>query len=345
MPPAQYVTTDGKANFPEQHLSTHKYHSGIDIMHRVFLWFVIFFAITTLSAHAETQTLAKLLQPIQVANGVYYFKGSLNSRSYDNQAFNLNTGFVVTDEGVVVIDAGASRQVGAAIEQAIATVTDAPIVAVINTGSQDHRWLGNGHFAGKGIPIIALARTVQTQQAFAEQHLARLSELLRDRLEGTEAVTSQAPIMTDHHTITFGNTRFELIWGGNAHFPGDIMVWLPEQQIVFSGDIVYTERLTGIHPWSSITGLRQAFATLEALQPRIVIPGHGAAGPLAKARAQSGDYYDFLFTEIRLAIDNWDELDATTNRLANAPAFRHLRHFDAWHRVNINRVWLQLEAQ
>jgi glyoxylase-like metal-dependent hydrolase (beta-lactamase superfamily II) len=333
------------ANFLYPRRSIRLYLFGIELMYRCLPWLAMLLAVVGQPANAETQTLAGLLQPLKVAEGVYYFKGSLNSRSYENQAFNLNTGFVVTDEGVVVIDTGASRQVGAAIEQAIATVTDAPVVAVINTGSQDHRWLGNGHFAGKGIPIIALARTVQTQQAFAEQHLTRLSVLLKDRFDGTEAVTSQGPIAAIRHRVTVGDTPIELIWGGNAHFPGDIMVWLPGPQVVFSGDIVYTERLSGIHPWSSITGLQQAFATLADLQPRIVIPGHGTAGTLAKARAESGDYYDFLFTEIRTAIDSWDALDATIERLADAPAFHHLRHFDAWHRVNMHRVWLQLEMQ
>ena len=76
-------------------------------------------------------------------------------------------GFVVTSEGVALIDSGASAQGAGLIEERIARVTDHPVRWVINTGSQDHRWLGNAYFADRGAEIIALERTVATQKSQA----------------------------------------------------------------------------------------------------------------------------------------------------------------------------------
>lgn len=285
------------------------------------------------------------LKPERVAENVYYFKGSLDGRTYENQAFNNNTGFVVTDAGVVLIDSGPSYRVAALIESAVATVTDQPIRYVISSGSQDHRWLGNGYFQERGAELIALKRTAETQRQFAERHMQRLAGILKDRFEGTEPVIAAAPIDADRHRLTIGGTVIELIYGGDAHFPGDVLVWLPAQRTVFTSDVVYVERMLGVHPWSDPLGWQQAFRALEALEPEVVVPGHGAACDLAKARAETGDYIDTLVREVRAGIEEWESLDETVERLADLAPFRHLKHYDEWHRMNVNRVYLNLEGR
>ena len=308
------------------------------------LAFALLFSMRSASAEPQPEALEDLLVPIPVTESLYYFKGSINQRTYENQGFNLNTGFVVTDAGVVVIDTGPSILVARGIEAAIGTVTEQPIVAAINTGSQDHRWLGNGYFADQGIPIIASYRTVHTQQEHAASQVQRLQEILGESFADTRPVHASDPVTEDHHRFTVGSAEFALIYGGDAHFPGDVMVWLPQHRVVFSGDIVYLDRLTGIHPWSSVLGLQQAFQTLEALDPEIVVPGHGYLGDLDQARAQTGDYYDFLIEEIQASLENWEDLGTTVDRLADAPQFRELLHYEFWHRVNVNHSYLQLET-
>lgn len=293
---------------------------------------------------AESDELGTILQPHLVADNVYYFKGALDARSYENYSLNNNMGFVVTGEGVVLIDSGASYQSGPMIAKAIATVTDKPVRWVINTGSQDHRWMGNGYFVEQGAEVIALARTVATQRQYADAHMRRSAGILQERLDNTVPKFAKSPVEADRHALTLGGTDLELIYAGDAHFPGDIMIWLPKQQVVFSGDVVYVDRLTGIHPWSNIRGLQSSFQMLESLAPRYIVPGHGSLCGLDKAKAESGDYYDFLIEQVGMAVEDFVDLVATVDRLADAPQFAHLRHYDSWHRLNINRVYLQLEA-
>ena len=297
------------------------------------------------SAQAKDMAGDDILQPLHVTADVYYLKGSIDARSYENYSLNNNLGFVVTSEGGVLLDSGASHQSGPLIEQLIATVTDLPVRWVINTGSQDHRWMGNGYFASRGAQIIALAWTVETQKHFADSHLQRSSQILRDRFEGTVPVYAAQPLEGDRHQLTLGGVEFELFYVADAHFPGDIQVWLPQHEVVFTGDVVYVDRIVGIHPWSDVRGLQKNFVAMEALRPRFVIPGHGMLCDLEKARAESGDYYDFLLEHVARAVEEFVGMSETVETLGDAPQFAHLAHYDSWHRLNINRTYLQLEAE
>ena len=279
-----------------------------------------------------------------VVDNVYAIVGPITGRTAENDALNNNLGFVVTETGVVLIDSGASLLGAKQIDAAIDAVTDQPVTHVINTGSQDHRWLGNAWFAEQGAEIVALKRTVETQQRFADQHVARLEEVLGERFAGTKPMQAADPIDADRTTLEIGGTTFELIWFGDAHFPGDIVVWLPEQETVFTGDMVYVDRMLGIHPWSDVLSWQKAFHEMETLEAAYVIPGHGQVTDMAQARAEAGDYLDFLVTEIRAAVDNFEGLQATVERLTDAPRFEHLEHFDNWHRTNISRAFTQIEA-
>ncbi|MBK1692814.1 MBL fold metallo-hydrolase [Ectothiorhodospira mobilis] len=279
-----------------------------------------------------------------VVDNVYAIVGPISGRTEDNDALNCNLGFVITEDGVVLIDSGASWLGAQRIDAAIDAVTDKPVTHVINTGSQDHRWLGNGYFADQGAQIVALQRTVETQKRFADQHIARLGKILGERLAGTEPVHAETPIETDRRTLEIGGTRFELIWFGDAHFPGDAVVWLPQTKTIFTGDLVYVDRMLGIHPWSDVLSWRKAFREMEALQPAHVVPGHGQVTDLAQARAETGEYLNFLVTEVSAAVDHFEDLQATVDRLSDAPRFRHLEHFDSWHRTNINRTYTRIEA-
>ncbi len=92
----------------------------------------------------------------KVVDNVYALIGPLGQRSADNDGLNANFGFVVTPTGVILIDSGASRLGAEKIAAAIGKVTKQPVRWVVNTGSQDHRWLGNDYFASKGAEVIAL---------------------------------------------------------------------------------------------------------------------------------------------------------------------------------------------
>jgi len=294
---------------------------------------------TLLSPLAEAYT----PQAEQVVDNVYAIIGPLGQRSADNDGLNANFGFIVTDAGVILIDSGASLHSARRIEQAVARVTGKPIRWVINSGSQDHRWLGNAYFAGKGAEIIAMARTAKTQAQYAEQHIAGLRRFLGKLLDGTRPLPASRTLPGDTAQLTLGGVKLALRYT-DAHFPGDAWIWLPEKKVLFSGDLVYVDRLFAVLPWSSVKNGQRAFRTMEALQPKYIVPGHGRVSDLARARHDCGDYYDFLNETIGSAAEAMQEMEKVLDRYNRLPQFEKLEHFDELHRTNMNRSWLEYEA-
>lgn len=278
-----------------------------------------------------------------VADNVYAIVGPLGQRAAENDGLNANYGFIVDASGVILIDSGASRLGAEKLAQAIKAVTDKPVRWVVNTGSQDHRWLGNAYFAERGAEIVALARTAATQAQYAEQQLAGLKNFLGDRLAGTVPMSAPNPIQRESAALELGGETLVLNYT-DAHFPGDAQVWLPKRGIVFTGDLVYVDRLLGVLPWSSVKNGQKAFHAMMVLNPKVVVPGHGRVCDLAKAKAETGDYYDFLAEKIGVAAKDMEPMDATLNKHADLPQFKHLENYDSLHRANMNRAFTEFEA-
>ncbi|MDO9636514.1 MAG: MBL fold metallo-hydrolase, partial [Thiobacillus sp.] len=274
----------------------------------------------------------------KVAVNVYAIVGPLGQRSEENDGLNANYGFIVTPQGVILIDSGASVLGAKKLEATVRKVTQQPVRWEINTGSQDHRWLGNDYFAGQGAEYIALARTAATQAEYAAQQMTGLERFLGTRLEGTKPLPAPKTLAGDTATLTLGGIKLELAYT-DTHYPGDAWVWLPKQRVVFSGDLVYVDRLTSVLPWSSVKNGQRAFKAMAALKPVRIVPGHGRVCDLAQAQRESGDYYDFLADKIGTAAREMEPMDATLERYADLPAFRHLQNYNELHRGNMNRTF------
>lgn len=302
--------------------------------------FSALFVLAAIPAHAFE------LEVKEVADGVYALIGPWDARTSENLGLNANMGFVVTDSGVVLIDSGASPAGAALIEKQIRTVTGQPIKWVINTGSQDHRWLGNGYFAERGATIIALQSTVDVQKQHLGNHLRRLERLLApEDLKALVPTHADSPVQESHYRLTVGDRTIELRHFGDAHFPGDAVVWLPDCKVLFSGDLVYLDRILGIHPWSNVKAWRQTYHDVfTAFEPRVIVPGHGAPAGMDKVKRDTGDYLDFLVEKIGAAVEEWEPLPDVMDAYRSLPAFEHLKHYDSWHGTNLNRTYLQFEG-
>jgi glyoxylase-like metal-dependent hydrolase (beta-lactamase superfamily II) len=285
-----------------------------------------------------------LPQVERVTDNVYAIVGPLGQRSIENDGLNATFGFVVTPAGVILIDSGASRIGAEKLAQAIRAVTDRPVRWVINTGSQDHRWLGNDFFAVQGAQIIALRRTATTQGQYAKQHLQGLERQLGERLKGTTPLAATTLLDGDAATLELGGETLVLRYT-DAHFPGDALLYLPKRGVAITGDLVYVDRILGVLPWSSVSKGQLAFRALAALRPAHVVPGHGRVCDLAKAQRDTGDYYDFLAGTIGKAAKEMEPMDEVLSRHADLPAFRHLENYRELHRANMNRAFTEFEAQ
>lgn len=279
-----------------------------------------------------------------VAPGVYAYVGDTEGRTYDNEALNANLGLVVTSQGALLIDSGATRQTAQRIEQAARRVTSQPIRWVINTGGQDHRWLGNGYFRDQGAEIIAHANARADMLARGPEHLRALAPVLKDKLDGTEPVLPTRWLTEADTRLDLGGVTVQVIHRGGGHTPGDSMVWLPQSGVVFTGDVVYVDRVLGMHAVSRSRPWLATFEALEALQPRVVVPGHGRVTTLAQARRDTGDLLRALRAHMGRAVADGVDL-ATAVRTFDTAPFRHLKHAEVWLPQLANRTYLEMEQE
>lgn len=280
------------------------------------------------------------LETQKISANVYALVGELSQRSPENYANNSTHGVIITDESVILIDSGGSYLGAKQIHQAIKSLTDKPVKLVINTGGQDHRWLGNGYFKELGAHIISSKVAVQDQQDRSDNQLLRLQNLVGDSLAGTEPVYADE-VFDSEKVITIGGTRIELNHVGAAHTLGDSFVWLPDQKIMFTGDIVFVERALGIGPAKNAKSWLQVFEKMAAYKPAVIIPGHGHTSTLKQARQDTYEYLAFLIQHINQMLDDGGSLQDAAN--LDQSKFSYLEVFEQISRKNAHDLYTQLE--
>ncbi len=279
-----------------------------------------------------------------VAPGVYAFVGDTDGRTYDNEALNANLGLVVTPAGALLIDSGASFQGARQIAAAVKQVTPLPIKWVINTGGQDHRWLGNGFFKAQGAELIAHASAEADMKARGPEQLQANTPVLKDKMAGTEVVLPTRWLSEPDTTLTLGGVTVQVLHRGGGHTPGDVLVWLPHSGVVFSGDVVYVDRILGLHPVSKTRTWVKSFEALQALNPKVVVPGHGRITTLAQAQRDTGALLQALRAHAGRAVEAGTDL-ATAVKTFDAAPFKHLQHVDVWLPQLVNRTYLEMEME
>jgi len=283
------------------------------------------------------------LRLVTVTNNIYAIVGSLGNRSKQNLGNNATFGVVVTKEGVVLIDSGATYEGAENIHRLIKTVTKLPIKIVINSGGQDHRWLGNDYFKKQGASIIANRHAVKDQKDRVQDQFFSLGNVL-----GSKGIKRTNPVYADKvfdgkYTFTLGGISFNIIHAGQAHTPGDSFIWLPKQSVVFTGDIVYTQRMLGILAFSNSKTWIKAFDAFVVLKPKHVIPGHGEPTTLSTAKKDTYDYLVFLrkllseYIDVGGGIENVGKLDQQQ--------FNYLKNYKNLKGRNAQQVFQEIEFE
>jgi glyoxylase-like metal-dependent hydrolase (beta-lactamase superfamily II) len=277
----------------------------------------------------------------RVTDNVYAIVGEMGNRTKENLGNNATFGFVVTPAGVVLIDVGGTYQGAQRIHQVIRQVTDQPVITVINSGGQDHRWLGNGYFRSQGAEIIASQRAVEDQKARQQDQFFMLGNLVGDEgLKGTDAVYADKTFESELE-LNVGGIRFELHHAGAAHTPGDSFIWLPQQKVMFTGDIVYTERMLGVTGESNSRSWLEVYQAMAAYQPQHVVPGHGHATTLERADADTYGYLNFL----RQAVADFMQAGGDLSDISQVDQSRYnyLHNHDILAGRNAQKVYTELE--
>ena len=132
---------------------------------------------------APISALAEILNVQPVAPGIWAIEGPATQRTPENLGNNATFGLIETRDGAVLIDPGGTWAGAAMLHDAIRALTGQPVTHVINTGGQDHRWLGNGYWKAQGATIIASSAAVFDQEERESLQLTMLSQLVGEGLK------------------------------------------------------------------------------------------------------------------------------------------------------------------
>lgn len=231
--------------------------------------------------------------PEQVAPGVYVIHGPTELPTPDNQGFMNNPAFVVTDNGVVVLDPGSSVQVGEMVLERIEEVTDKPVLAVFNSHIHGDHWLGNQAIREKypDVPIYGHERVGPKVIAGAGTEWVELMlRLTENATAGTEIVKPDRPVK-DGDVIEVDGLAYEIMNNDKAHTDTDIMVYIADRDVIFVGDNAGHQRILRLEG-GSFPGNVEALENALQTDAKVFVPGHGPSG----GREVAERYRDYLQT-------------------------------------------------
>ena len=181
-------------------------------------------------------------------------------------------------------------------------------------------------------------------QARAGDHIATLSATLKERAEGTVPTLPTRFVEGSDTALELGGITLALRFHGGGHTPGDMMVWLPGKKVLFSGDVVYVDRMLSVTPVSNTKAWLASFKAIDDLLPRYIVPGHGKVTTLATARADTADYLLALRAHMKKAVDDGVDVSDAVKSFNPAP-FMRLRNAADLMPGNGSRAYLELERE
>lgn len=282
-------------------------------------------------------------KPVEVIPHVFSAIGATAPSTYENAGHNNNLSFIVTSEGVVVVNSGGSYLLAKALHAEIKTVTDQPVVLVFNENGQGHAMLGNSYWAEQGVKIVAHVDAAEEFEEYGPQSLIGAQGRIKERADGTSVVLP-TETFEDSYTLTLGGVQIEALHLGPAHSPGDIVVWLPQKSLIISGDMAFHERLLPIFEHTITADWIETWNTaFEPLKATYVIPGHGHPTNMDQVRRYTHDYLVYLREKIGAHLEDGGDL-AEAYYVDQSP-YKNLDTFEELATKNAGRVYEQMEFE
>ncbi|MFM1884914.1 MAG: hypothetical protein RL026_71 [Pseudomonadota bacterium] len=286
------------------------------------------------------------LEPVQLSPHCWLVVGRSEVADARNQGFMSNAGFVITPDGVVVIDALATPALAERLLAEIRKRTSAPIRRLILTHYHADHDYGIGVFQREGVPVEVwhTARAAAGSDA-SELRLDERVQSLGPWLGTDFTLPKPDRWLTQDEDFELGGLRFSLRYAGPAHSPDDLVIGVEPDGVAYTGDLFYAGRIPYVGEESSTRSWLAALDQLEGLKARVLAPGHGPASDQpAAVIAATRRYLQALRQEMGKAVEELEDFDTALAR-ADFSAFADQPAFAEAHRVNAYNVYLEMERE
>lgn len=285
--------------------------------------------------------------PVQrVAPNVHVIHGPQGVPSAENQSFMNNPAWVLTQDGVVVIDPGSSVQVGRMVVAQLKKTTNKPVTHVFNTHVHGDHWLGNQAI----LEAWPRAKLIGHPDMIRKAHdgagafwIQLMSEMTQGYTDGTRA---EIPTIeaADGQDFRIGGKTFRIHGSTDGHSKTDLMIEMVEDRILFTGDNVLNRQVMNLAD-GTFKGVMRETGRALALDARLYVPGHGKTGDRTLVEEQKA-WFDTLMAEVRHLYDaGMSDFEMKPTVAEKLKAFSHWAEWETNLGRQISLAVLEIEQE
>ncbi len=283
----------------------------------------------------------------QVGEGLYAFTAEGDP----------NTGVIIGDDSVMIVEAQATPRLARKVIECVRSVTDKPISHLVLTHYHAVRVLGASAYGAREIIMsdTAAAMVEERGQEDWDSEFDRFPRLFQGH-EEIPGLTRPTTTFSDRMTVYLGKRRVDIMHLGRAHTAGDAVVWVPDQEVMFTGDIV--EYHSACYCGDGHFGdWEETLMNIAAYEPKAIAPGRGDAlvgeDMVAKAIAATADFVNSTYKPIARVVarggsmkEAWDACRAECDpKFKDYAIYEHClpfnvaRAYDEARGIDTPRVW------
>jgi cyclase len=277
----------------------------------------------------------------KINDRVYALLGPIDVPNKENGGYMNNSLAIIGNKGVILVDSGSHRAVGEHIGKALAQVTSKPVTHILVTHHHGDHHLGS--IAFPDAQVIASSNCAKEIADNGRGMVAFMSRNTGLSLGDTKPVTPQKTVTSEsRQAMEIDGIKLELIAPQTAHTHGDLMVWLPGDGILATGDIL----VHAINPSFRDGNLKNWIGVVDDILKmplKTVMPGHGAL----MRHQDVADFRTLIASFYSVVEDIYKSggAESDVRKKLDLPKWQKLARYDDMMGGNISQVWLEVEAE
>ena len=279
------------------------------------------------------------LKPQKVSENIWCFFGKTEVPSKENGGFMANSCYIKAKDSYILIDTGANYNFAKQAYEAMQKIEDLKVSTIIITHEHDDHWMGNSFYKDRFNSTIYAPKSIN--ENYNENSKPRIFEILdKNEMENTKVIKADV-VVSDEKVINISEKTIKIIPTKlTAHTKDDLIVYLPDEKVIFTGDIIMNQRVTSNRD-GSVIGTLKAIDLINSYDWNTLIAGHGTITD-KKATDFTTKYFTLLKTRVLEAIEAGITADEIS-KVVTMDDFKDVAMFDELNSRNVFDAFRELE--
>ena len=279
------------------------------------------------------------LKPQKVSENIWCFFGKTEVPSKENGGFMANSCYIKAKDSYILVDTGANYNFAKQAYEAMQKIEDLKVSTIIITHEHDDHWMGNSFYKDRFNSIIYAPKSIN--ENYNENSKPRIFEILdKNEMENTKVIKADV-VVSDEKVINISDKTIKIIPTKlTAHTKDDLIVYLPDEKVIFTGDIIMNQRVTSNRD-GSVIGTLKAIDLINSYDWNSLIAGHGTITD-KKATDYTTKYFTLLKTRVLEAIEAGITADEIS-KVVTMDDFKDVAMFDELNSRNVFDAFRELE--